>query len=428
MTNFYTAVTLKTSQPLYPEAEDHFSPLMSSVNLHHHSSPVKIKPISTGVDISLVDYIAKKCPSLVGPNAYYSPTVYLPNGHLQTMWAAYYNATEINNKIDYERQRVSTDDGGNFTLDWTPPFSEKPIDNTPTLVVLHGLTGGSHESYIRGLLAIVTKAPFNYRAVVFNARGCANSEVTTPRLFNGARTDDLKIALSAIQEKLGPSTPLVGIGFSLGSNILVKYLGEEGSKTPLLAGVSVGNPFDFLNSSLYLERTWFRKTIYSGTMANSLKRAFNKHATILGKHPAVDVDKVQEAQTIREFDDYVTRAMCDYDTVNDYYRDASSSVVIKNVKVPLLCFNALDDPISPAESIPYDEIKINPNVVLATTQHGGHLGWFEGIWSPTRWIVKPLAEFIVAMFEAYDVNAAARDDELTPDAIDDAVEAAQAQE
>lgn len=148
----------------------------------------------------------------------------------------------------------------------------------------------------------------------------------------------------------------------------------------------------------------------------------------MAKHPAVDVDKVQEAQTIREFDDCVTRTMCDYDTVNDYYRDASSSVIIKNVKVPLLCFNALDDPISPAESIPYDEIKINPNVVLATTQHGGHLGWFEGNWSPTRWIVKPLAEFIVAMFEAYDENAAARVDELTPDVIDDAIEAAQAQE
>lgn len=60
------------------------------------------------------------------------------------------------NSFGGRRQRVSTDDGGNFTLDWTPPFSEKPIDNTPTLVVLHGLTGGSHESYIRGLLAIVS--------------------------------------------------------------------------------------------------------------------------------------------------------------------------------------------------------------------------------------------------------------------------------
>lgn len=149
---------------------------------------------------------------------------------------------------------------------------------------------------------------------------------------------------------------------------------------------------------------------------------------MLSKDPSVDVEKVQNAQSIREFDDLVTRPMGGYDTVNDYYRDASSSVKIKKVRVPLLCFNAMDDPISPAESIPYDEIKINPYVVLATTQHGGHLGWFEGNWSPTRWIVKPLTEYIVAMFEAHDKREAARKNQLTPQAIDDAVDAAQALE
>lgn len=153
-----------------------------------------------------------------------------------------------------------------------------------------------------------------------------------------------------------------------------------------------------------------------------------RHASILSKHPSVDVERVQTAQTIREFDDYVTRPMGNYDTVNDYYRDASSSVVIKNVRIPLLCFNAIDDPISPSESIPYDEIKINPNVVLATTQQGGHLGWFEGVWSPTRWIVKPLAEFIVAMFEVHDERESARENQLTPQDVDEAVDAAQAQE
>jgi hypothetical protein len=76
---------------------------MSSVQLHHHDFPVTIKPLGTGVDISLVDYLAKKCPSLIGPNAYFRPTMYLPNGHLQTFWAAYYNATETHNKIEYER-------------------------------------------------------------------------------------------------------------------------------------------------------------------------------------------------------------------------------------------------------------------------------------------------------------------------------------
>lgn len=124
-----------------------------------------------------------------------------------------------------------------------------------------------------------------------------------------------------------------------------------------------------------------------------------RHLDILAKGGKIDPDQVMAARTIREFDDACTRKMFNYTTVNNYYRDASSCRFIEHVKVPLLCMNALDDPIAAAECIPYDEIKINPNVVLATTDTGGHIGWFEHNRNPTRWMVKPLTEFIVAMFQ-----------------------------
>jgi predicted alpha/beta-fold hydrolase len=88
--------------------------------------------------------------------------------------------------------------------------------------MLHGLTGGSHENYIRGLLQIVCKAPINYRAVVYNARGCGFTNVETPQLFNASITDDIREALAHVQKQIGQDAPLIGIGFSLGSNILVK--------------------------------------------------------------------------------------------------------------------------------------------------------------------------------------------------------------
>lgn len=132
------------------------------------------------------------------------------------------------------------------------------------------------------------------------------------------------------------------------------------------------------------------------------------------------------SQTIRQFDDACTRRIFGYTTVNNYYRDASSCRFIEHVRVPLLCFNALDDPIAVEESIPYDEIKINPYVVLATTDKGGHLGWFEHSWQPTRWIVKPLAEFIVAMFEAHDIRT--KPLHLDPESIDKSVDEIQAKE
>jgi predicted alpha/beta-fold hydrolase len=116
----------------------------------------------------------------------------------------------------------------------------------------------------------------------------------------------------------------------------------------------------------------------------------------------IDVSQVLAAKTIRDYDDAYTKKMFNYSTVDNYYRDASCCRFIEHVRIPLLCINALDDPISSLPCIPFDEIAINPNVVLALTQYGGHLGWFEHHYRPSRWVDKPLTEFIIAMFQACD--------------------------
>lgn len=111
--------------------------------------------------------------------------------------------------------------GGVASLDWV--VAKEPFaTDAPTVVVLHGLTGGSHENYIRGLLQIICRPPISYRAVVYNARGCGFTDVQTPQLFNASITDDIREALVHIQKQIGENAPLIGIGFSLGSNILVK--------------------------------------------------------------------------------------------------------------------------------------------------------------------------------------------------------------
>ncbi|KAG1501442.1 hypothetical protein G6F53_011079 [Rhizopus delemar] len=394
---------------------------MSKVKLFYNPETVHIQT-KAKQSVSLIDYIKEKCPSLYGPKAVYHSTPYLFNGHLQTAYAAYYNYSPTVKEVTYERELIETSDGGSIALDWTHPLTDEQV---PTLVVLHGLTGGSHESYIRSLLEVLVHPPFNFRAVVMNSRGCANSEIKTPQMYNGAYTDDLRLALTHIQKKLGVQTPLVAIGFSLGSNVLVKYLGEEGDKTPFKAAISVANPFDFRGSMDRLEDSYFGKTIYSPTMANNLRNLFSKHMDVLEKGGKVNREQVMAARTIREFDDACTRKMFGYTTVNNYYRDASSCRFIEFVKIPLLCLNALDDPIAHSSCIPYDEIKCNPNVVLATTDQGGHIGWFEHVTRPTRWCVKPLTEFIVAMFQAFDVREA--DKALSTKEIDDQVDNVQAQ-
>ncbi|ORZ25429.1 Alpha/Beta hydrolase protein [Absidia repens] len=382
---------------------------MTKVQLIHHQETVKV-PLDATTQVSLLEFIQQKCPHLYGPEAFFQQTPYLFNGHLQTGYASIYKGTPSMDDITYQRKYLRMKDGGQVALDWFPGLpntasTDNQDDNlidTPTLVCLHGLTGGSHESYIRGILETVTAAPFNYQSVVINSRGCGKSEVKTPQLYCGAHTEDTRVAIQHIRNQLKPGTPLIAVGFSMGANILVNYLGEEEDRTPLTAAISVANPFDFSWCINNLEKGIFSQKVYSTTMATSLKNLFTTHREMLAKNENVNEEEVMSAITIRQFDDACTRKMFGYASVDDYYFDASSSRRIENVKIPLLCLNALDDPISHHEALPIQQVQSNSNVVLALTPHGGHIGWFEYIQQPSRWMNKPLTEFITAVFQAHD--------------------------
>lgn len=146
--------------------------------------------------------------------------------------------------IDVDSELLSTPDGGTVSIDWAPSVKTMPADDTPTLVLLHGLTGGSHESYIRALVETMTK-DHGYRCVVFNARACANTELTSAQLYCGSWTEDLRMVVKHIRKTL-PESKLMSVGFSLGANILMNYMGEEGDQCEFLGAMSVGNPFDLM--------------------------------------------------------------------------------------------------------------------------------------------------------------------------------------
>ncbi|KAG0298651.1 hypothetical protein BGZ98_000128 [Dissophora globulifera] len=388
----------------------------SPVVLTYNKNPVQIRLVNkkTGKASSenLIEYIKRTCPTLTDPSkgAVFKPSLWMTNGHIQTAYAAY---RDYDNQyvIDYERELLSTPDGGTVSIDWAPRFTKKPVDDTPTLVLLHGLTGGSHESYIRSLVETMTK-DHGYRCVVFNARACANTELTSAQLYCGSWTEDLRMVVKHIRKTL-PEAKLMSVGFSLGSNILMNYMGEEGDNCEFLGAMSVGNPFDLMGTCLNMERGFLQRKIYSPTMGGNLKRILLKHEKVFADSDVIDLEEVKRGVTIRDFDDRVTRRVFKYRTVHEYYRMASSSQKILDIKRPFLCLNALDDPIAVGECIPVDEIRENPYGLLATTAHGGHLGWFQGFFSQTRWCTKPLAEFCIAIFEA-DRRPVSKTPELTP--------------
>lgn len=154
-------------------------------------------------------------------------------------------------------------------------------------------------------------------------------------------------------------------------------------------------------SCLAIERGWFTRKVYAPAMGGNLKKVLLDHADAFKNTNIIDLDTVRsEVVRMRQFDDQVTRKVYGYETVSQYYRAASSANRILAIKRPFLCLNAQDDPIAVDEILPRDEVCANPYGLMATTAHGGHLGWFEGMSNPTRWCTKPLAEYCAAIFEA----------------------------
>ncbi|GMF16161.1 unnamed protein product [Phytophthora lilii] len=298
------------------------------------------------------------CAHLVKEKFY--PLWYLFNGHLQTLQLSWANEMEPTPAIAYERQLLDMPDGGVVSLDWAllpsaleddeRPLEQRVDSDRKTVLVLPGLTGGSGEHYIRS--AVERLNSLGWQCVVLNSRGCQNTPLRTPHLFCIAYTDDLRYVAQYLTDKYNlANEALIGLGFWMGSNVLVKYLGEDGDQVRLTAAISVGNPFEMPN---------------------------NAHE-VFRDYPGIDLEALKNVKRVSEFDELFTIKHFNYKSVDEFYHDGSCVTRLPKVTVPLLCLNAEDDPISVATSLPTkDVVEANENIILCTTKSGGHLAFYEG--------------------------------------------------
>ncbi|KAG7445503.1 AB-hydrolase YheT [Guyanagaster necrorhizus] len=394
--------------------------------------------------------IEERCPTLALGE--FVPAWWLPNGHLQLIYCVVGDFSKTDHVV-YKRTYLRLVDGGTLGLDSTPPNQDSFNDDTPVVVVMHGLTGGSHESYVRNILAAaclpVEKGGLGYRAVVINFRGCAGIPLTSHQFYSAGYTDDLRQALLYISQ-LYPKAPLLGLGFSLGANVIVRYLAEEKEHSRLSSACVLAcpivvlwmrkeasdfvinrkfgtpvqvritwfmikfrplssiakRPWDLSKNNDAMESTLWGKYVYSKGMASNLLRLLSRHTVVLSRRPGHYVTTAMHAAfalkspTLEQFDDAFTSKaggappVFPFPSAKQYYTWASSHYVLPDVRVPLLALNAADDPI--VQKVP-DDVD-NPSVVLALTPGGGHLGWFEvgkqGSVAVTRWITKPVIEWL----------------------------------
>ncbi|KAK0719960.1 Alpha/Beta hydrolase protein [Lasiosphaeris hirsuta] len=379
----------------------------ASTTFTHAESPLPLQK-KDGTTTNLLEVCKKATPP-----CQLNPLLF--NGHVQTMWTA---VKEHGPHIYYRRRIFDADHktyNGTFAVDFvvdphkdvdesllprTAYFTDESFagisseDTKPMLIILHGLSGGSHEVYLRYAIEPLVTNGGGWEACVVNARGCANSQVTSGVFFNARATWDIRQVVKWAK-KTFPNRPLFGLGFSLGANILTNYVGEEGVSCLLKGAISVGNPFDLELSNKALQRSLVGKHVYQRVMGSNMKRLIGSHEESVRKHTKLDLDKIQRLTYLFEFDREVQTVTWGYPTETAYYRDASSSDAVLAIRIPFFAIAAEDDPIAVQEALPYGEIKQNPFTVLCTTSMGGHLSWFEI--GGSRWHARPICNFLNEM-------------------------------
>ncbi|KYK61492.1 hypothetical protein DCS_02634 [Drechmeria coniospora] len=375
----------------------------AKIRFTHAPAPRKLRE-KDGSETDLRKIVEKTTPP-----CYLNPLLF--NGHVQTMWTA----TKPHGPHVYYRRRVFHADHktyhGTFAVDFAvepfdevddslPPrtvhYSEEQFcnmggdDGKPMLVVLHGLSGGSHEVYLRHVIAPLI-GEGGWEVCVVNSRGCAMSSLTTGVLYNARATWDIRQTVKWLHEKF-PNRPLFGVGFSLGANMLTNYCGEEGADCLLKAAVVCSNPFNLEVSSKLLQNSLIGREVYLRVMGSSMKTLVNSHQKELEEHTDLDFAAIRNAKYLHDFDREVQCPTWGYPTVYAYYRDASSTDAVLGIRIPFVAIQATDDPIAVEEALPYEEFRQNPNTVMITTSLGGHLCWFET--GGSRWHKRPVCNFL----------------------------------
>ncbi|KJA26310.1 hypothetical protein HYPSUDRAFT_133302 [Hypholoma sublateritium FD-334 SS-4] len=352
--------------------------------------------------LSLNKLLETRCPSFFKR---YQPPLWLTNGHVQTIYCIMGNFS-AEDQVWYRRTYLRLADGGTLGLDFTPAEGTMVKSDAPIIVIQHGLSGGSHEPYIRAILSRACsptdEGGLGYRAVVINFRGCAGVPLTSPLFYSAGATDDTRQALMYISH-MYPDAPLLGLGFSLGSNVLTRYLAEEGSDSRLQSACILACPWDLKQNGDSLDQSLIGKHLWLKGMGRNMQALVKRHSKVLLDGSNGEVTKATEATlnlknpTLDEFDTTFTAiaggssSPFPFPDAASYYIWVSSHNVLGKIRVPFLALNAGDDPV--VNHVPRD-CGDNGMVVLGLTACGGHLGWFQSANSTDRWTTKPVLEWL----------------------------------
>lgn len=309
---------------------------------------------------------------------------WLPSPHAQTIGGRLLRRPA---PMRLMRERWNTPDDDFLDLDFAP----RPSSDAPTVLLLHGLEGSAQRGYAINTYQELSR--HGVAAVGLNFRSCSGEPNRLARFYHSGETEDIRFVLRQLRARY-PRVPLGAIGFSLGGNALLKFLGEEGEAANELvkAAVAVSVPYDLGVGADHLDKSAMGR-FYTRIFLNPLLDKMVAKAHLL---PSVcDLARARSARSFREFDDAITAPLHGFDGAQDYYTRSSSAQFIPRIRVPTLLLHAEDDPFLPASAFPARNIVANSLITSSVQKQGGHVGFIYG--DPIRprfWAEEMAARFL----------------------------------
>jgi len=312
----------------------------------------------------------------------FRPAWWLPGPHLQTLYPSLFRRRKT---PALTRERFELADGDFIDIDWTRPADRMRV------LILHGLEGSLESHYTGGLLYALQQN--GYTAGLMYFRGRSGEPNRLRRSYHSGDTGDLETIMQHISRQY-PNMKIAVIGFSLGGNVLLKWLGEKGRSAGITTAVAISVPLDLHHAALKLDSGLSR--IYQRHLLNKLRLSVTAKA--LQHKPPFPVDRLRELNTFRKFDNEITAPLHGFRDVDDYYARSSSKQFLEHIEVPTLLLQAVDDPFLPASALPVND-ELSASITMELSERGGHVGFIAGAnpLRPRYWleerIVQHLNEF-----------------------------------
>jgi len=313
-----------------------------------------------------------------------SSTAYIPpplmhNGHVQTIFPTLFRKVK---KVTYARERITTPDDDFLDLDWSKAGRRRLV------IISHGLEGDSGRAYVKGMVRTLNL--YDWDCLAWNFRGCSGSINRRLKFYHSGSSDDLG-TVTDHAAATGQYDEIALVGFSIGGNITLLYLGKNRqNRHPLISCAAVLSvPCDLVSGAEALSRPANR--IYMRRFLRLLHEKIKLKMKIMPGR--IDDTGYNNLKTFEDFDNRYTAPINGFKDAHDYWRQCSSKPWIPGIDVPTLMISAVNDPFLAPACFPEKEADANPSIYLETPASGGHVGFIRFNNHGIYWSEQRIGEF-----------------------------------